>query len=508
MDIVDPGYLKEIEDTEWIQEVLMEHFDGALEMMTANAIVYGGAIRDCLAGKELVGDLDIAASKLEFAEMIDSFQRGAKWVPAEGQSQKTTGWSPFKKQAHALEFEYAGAHRELSPIGNMVSFRTNGDRIVQLVQSKKHAKDQFQNALYLARTVDIICCGVIMTADGRVFEALPGAHEDCVANILRINEKSGTIYIDMLPSRVKKLTSRGWENKIDVPKTMRDVKAQQKRDLARTKRNIARKYERKAANIENKFGTEVQNYVIRASKRDSYDSRGPTGYSNELSGSSIARYFNGDPNHVLAELKGIATNLGIDLSVKVSPQGTIIYTAENAHLAGKVSSAIFEYKRAVSKQEDRVERAKRGIKGSKSPFKNPGPAMKYAYSTSTGRLKTKDLPKASPAGHSWGKVTRAKISLSPSYEGPTTTTATRARPISAGLDIVSTVVEATCDIIPADSGKSEVIFRLSEGPDGDTTAVKILVDHANAKETKRNFDSLPIVDRVGILSDLVQKHTR
>ena len=43
-----PGYLKEIENVGWVQEIVMERFDNATELMVPTSIVYGGAIRDCV----------------------------------------------------------------------------------------------------------------------------------------------------------------------------------------------------------------------------------------------------------------------------------------------------------------------------------------------------------------------------------------------------------------------------------------------------------------------------
>ena len=78
---IETGYIKEIEDVEWLAEVISERFDNALSMMSTQSVIYGGAVRDTIAEKELLGDLDIAVTPEAFSEMSVAFQENPRWVP-------------------------------------------------------------------------------------------------------------------------------------------------------------------------------------------------------------------------------------------------------------------------------------------------------------------------------------------------------------------------------------------------------------------------------------------
>ena len=75
------GYIREIPNTGWVSEAIAERFDNALEMMTPNSVIYGGAVRDVLSGKELLGDLDIVLPPEDFGKISNSFHTNSKWIP-------------------------------------------------------------------------------------------------------------------------------------------------------------------------------------------------------------------------------------------------------------------------------------------------------------------------------------------------------------------------------------------------------------------------------------------
>lgn len=59
------------------------------------------------------------------------------------------------------------------------------------------------------RAVDFVCCGVMMTRRGSIFELIKGAVEDCSKRVLRRTK------IECAPEttmgRIKKLVNRGWK---------------------------------------------------------------------------------------------------------------------------------------------------------------------------------------------------------------------------------------------------------------------------------------------------------
>jgi len=213
MSTLIEGYLKEVPDVEHVSEVIAEQFDDALEFMTPNTIVYGGAVRDVLADLPLVGDLDLAVAPAELETLRYAFETSAKWVDSDMLERTASvpilGKSPFGLPS--------------MPMAGITQFSTINGATVQLIASASFQKGNLEKALYMARQVDIVCCGVVLLSDGRVFEALPGAYEDCRNRVLRINEYSDTIYVDALPSRVEKLVGRGWKSDIDVRSTMANL---------------------------------------------------------------------------------------------------------------------------------------------------------------------------------------------------------------------------------------------------------------------------------------------
>jgi hypothetical protein len=221
------GYLNEVLDAGFVSELIGERFDNALELMTQNAVVYGGAVRDALADLPLVGDLDIAAAPRDVHTMQNSFLKNPKWISSQPlPSERRIGKSP------------TGVH--LAPMDGVTEFVTINGATVQLMASAGQGKSHLERALYVARSVDFVCCAVVLLSDGRVFEALPGAYDDCRERILRVNESSDTIYLESMPSRVEKLTSRGWKSDIDVPSTVAKIKRERVRQQKRAeKRNKA-----------------------------------------------------------------------------------------------------------------------------------------------------------------------------------------------------------------------------------------------------------------------------
>lgn len=229
-------YLSEIKDAEWVVEVISERFDNAPEMMTPGSIMYGGAVRDALAGLDLLGDLDFAVDRAEFSTISKNFNVNSRWIPIDDDD--ATGKlkaAPAEPSPTPPVSSSSKIARELSPMSNLSIFRTINGNEVQLITSKKTGKSPIDNALYVARMVDIICCGVVVTHDGRVFEVVKGAYADCKNRVLRLNKNSDTLFTGTLSSRVNKLVERGWKNTIDIEKEVKRIEA----DRAKRRKDMA-----------------------------------------------------------------------------------------------------------------------------------------------------------------------------------------------------------------------------------------------------------------------------
>lgn len=311
------SYLQEIPDTTWLIELISERFDNAINMMTPNSVIYGGAVRDCLAGKPLVGDLDIVVTSTDYDILTSRFAKNSKWVRTHKQPQirelnkqhftrshftktherKPLRGGPITARAYTTKFldlsfekgsaptlqeeallrgratKFSGTCDECSHTDSVIkdpslygkysrktlhthtnksllssgktsfynktltqstSFRTLYDRIVQIIYPNitldRYHSSSFQTIVQFAKRVDIVCCGVILTNEGKTFEVVPGAYEDCKKNILRLNDISNITHIEQLQSRIKKLEERGWINNIDIDKVIREIKRKKQKE--------------------------------------------------------------------------------------------------------------------------------------------------------------------------------------------------------------------------------------------------------------------------------------
>lgn len=322
-------YLKEIESVGWIQEVIMERFDNALEFMTPSSIVYGGAIRDCISKKELVGDLDIAITPEDFIGISEAFHTNPKWIPSVNLDDGNVKSNVIKSSGDIA--------RRFAPMSGVSSFETTGGKVVQLITSRHQDRDPLQSAIYVARMVDIVCCGMIMLCDGRVFEAVPGAYQDCIDGVLRINKNSDTIYIDALDFRVNKLVNRGWKNTIDVKRVTKEI--EDKREKAKKKEQRLAELRSKKNNINPVEGLKEFNFMFDGSDQKLV----PGGYMQEIPKKQIELMFAGNSISCVKLLEDFASKEGVNLRVKQTPLGNVFFDAANAQQAYKIQRRLQQH---------------------------------------------------------------------------------------------------------------------------------------------------------------------
>ncbi len=209
-------------------EVVSARFDNALELADKDAMVYGGVIRDMLAGLPLEGDLDIVAAYDSYLITLENFRMSGKWVE-EGNSFKAVMVKGFHKSK-----TFAG-YKKNKNINKTATFKTFADTKVQLIQARsQYTKNLFETNLEVVKGVDIICCGLIMDINGNIFEVLENAHSDCLNRILRLNKSKHTLNIQILQERIAKLSKRGWESKINlerVKKMIHKIKTAEHKEL-------------------------------------------------------------------------------------------------------------------------------------------------------------------------------------------------------------------------------------------------------------------------------------
>jgi len=222
-------------------ELISETFDNVLNYMLPGMLVYGGVLRDIIAGFGLHHDLDIAATPSEKKEFIHYLGTSSKWMEESvvAQYKKRAGVveskvldviSPhsMKNGMVDLKEDYTYRNRtgpKFSSYNNNIqdvkTFINSSGRKLQIITAKP---DLFTlkepSPLLVVRAVDLICCGIMMDINGNVYEIVEGAKDDCVKKILRINENAD-IEFHNLNKRIKKFVARGWKSEIDLAKVKR-----------------------------------------------------------------------------------------------------------------------------------------------------------------------------------------------------------------------------------------------------------------------------------------------
>jgi len=207
-------------------EIVSAKFDNALELADKEAMVYGGVVRDMLAGLPLKGDLDIVASYDSYLDTLENFRMSGKWIEEYNRGRKRT-----------VDFIRSSGYRKNKSIGETVTFKTFADTKVQLIRAKsRYTREVSKTNLEVVKSVDIICCGLIMDINGNIFEVLDNAHSDCVNRILRLNKSKHTLNIQTLQERITKLSDRGWKSKINIEKVekmLREIEEARQREPER-----------------------------------------------------------------------------------------------------------------------------------------------------------------------------------------------------------------------------------------------------------------------------------
>lgn len=199
------GYLNEIHGFENIYEILCETFGNVIQMLNSETIIFGGALRDVIAGMEIEGDLDVITSTSGYEKIRDVIESDVRW-----------SISPSKG---IMDYKEAGAvevKEYISYDNKRVQFIIPNDSGIFSRIMDNYSTNTISKLIDSVRDVDIVCCGFVMLENGKVFEVLPEAYDDCKNKILRLNTSSKKIGIDRLKNRVSKLVQRGWISKIDM----------------------------------------------------------------------------------------------------------------------------------------------------------------------------------------------------------------------------------------------------------------------------------------------------
>ena len=188
--------MKLIKDLDWVYEKVSEYAD--IRIMCNTSIIYGGIIRDIIAKKEPLGDIDLAVSELNRDEQLIILDRDYKWKQIE------KSFKAIKNETDKYKTNFFDVNSKQS-VNSIIEFKSNGDKILQLITAPNIKK--------LIHNVDFICCGIGMDSKGNIIEFIDGAYDDCLNHKLRlnINHSVPSILVNKFKRRLTKLVKRGWE---------------------------------------------------------------------------------------------------------------------------------------------------------------------------------------------------------------------------------------------------------------------------------------------------------
>jgi hypothetical protein len=196
----------------WLLESLDEKFDDAIRLLPDDCVIYGGSVRDLLAGLPIAGDLDIAVPYRRYAELRRYFSESVRWISKQGDIPLLMP-SDYKRPSARI-------------ISSVSTYTNITGEEIQLIQANKNdnitiMSNQLQynsGVLDIITNVDLRCSAVMMDVYGNAFEVLPGALEDCESKTLHFNEELNLqeVYKKIIAMRIRKLESRGWKNMIDI----------------------------------------------------------------------------------------------------------------------------------------------------------------------------------------------------------------------------------------------------------------------------------------------------
>jgi len=167
--------------------------------------IYGGAVRDSIAGLE-IHDVDILC-------MSQSAQKLLLYL--------TTKCGYNKIDLYRADT--INMYKGISLIAEPWTLMNDDKKIIQIIRPrydshgmKKSPITEYKRAYYnLIKNVDISCCGVFLEnldSDIKLREACKNAIINCITKTFNINKESLLFNEYRTSVREEKLTSRGWEN--------------------------------------------------------------------------------------------------------------------------------------------------------------------------------------------------------------------------------------------------------------------------------------------------------
>lgn len=227
-------------DVPWVLEVIAERFSFLpVEAMTSESVIYGGAIRDALAGLPLRGDLDIVVSPRHYTTLVKTVDASSFWSrgdfkPGSPTADGETVVIVNKNLPFGRSHSRYGKNVPLEEVTRFVNVR--GIEL-EIIRAKGNLPPE-ESVIAVPSNVDIICCSLVMDRNGDIYEILESAEDDCKKHLLRFNESViETVDIPRLEGRIVKLEKRGWKSEIEIKHIKKQQAKAKKRARAAEKKN-------------------------------------------------------------------------------------------------------------------------------------------------------------------------------------------------------------------------------------------------------------------------------
>ena len=169
-------------------------FDSDILFFNPLIRIFGGAIRDSIAGERTIHDIDILCGSKSIGYIEDILTKNG-----------------YTFNGFLTSVEIGKLYTDINVISEPKTWM-KGSKVVQLIRpSPLNGDIDYQENFYnLLSNVDISSCGVSY-AKGTLYENYDGAISHCSSKTFRVN-KNATMYIERrVQHRTGKLIERGWK---------------------------------------------------------------------------------------------------------------------------------------------------------------------------------------------------------------------------------------------------------------------------------------------------------
>jgi len=191
--------MKILKNLEWVYEKITEYAN--IEMIEENSIIYGGILRDVIAKKELIGDIDMVVLNSNLHKQLYKLNHDFEWTKLYRNQYSLKNITSKYKPLIDNNNLYI---KNKPTIDYIHEFKNYNNRLLQIIVT--------ENITKLIQDVDFTCCGLGLDNYGNITEYLDNAYNDCITNKLRLNihHSNPKLLLSRYKHRLLKLEKRGW----------------------------------------------------------------------------------------------------------------------------------------------------------------------------------------------------------------------------------------------------------------------------------------------------------